>query len=213
MQVDAQWFFNKEKALRPLSGLIDVYHTTVGRNCVLELNLTPGGDGLVPDDHVELYEQLGGFISSCYGESVDEGATHEANDEDGSYSIRFESPQEIDRVVLMEDQTEGQVIRSYEVHGKGSGSGEGLNATAPDASSWTLLSEGTSVGHKKIDLFDGAVSVSEVKVSTTFADTPKWQSVSVHLCDDPDLNGTAPGGTAAPSGTAPAGTVPAETGS
>ena len=179
------WFYNKDKALRPLSELIEVYHTTVGRNCILELNLTPGGNGLIPDDHVELYEQLGGYIKSCYGESIGEDqAKHDVSGEDGTYTITFDSPQSIDRIVLMEDQTEGEVIRSYEVQGKVSGGEDGGNATAADADSWILLSKGTSVGHKKIDRFNKAVEVSEVKVSTTFADTPKWRSVSVHLCDN-----------------------------
>lgn len=181
MQVDTQWFYNKDKALRSFSELRDVYHTSVGRNCILELNLTPNGDGLVPDDHVAMYEQLGEFISSCYGQPID--GENDVSDEDSTYSITFDSPQSIDRVVLMEDQTDGQVIRSYEVEGKVTGGGGGGNGTAPDADSWTLLSKGTSVGHKKIDLFDEAVDVSEIRVSTTFADTPKWRSVSVHLCD------------------------------
>lgn len=185
VQVDTQWFYNEDKALRPLSELIDVYHTSVGRNCILELNLTPNGDGLVPDDHVEMYEQVGEFINSCYGEAVGEDqAVHDVSDEDGTYSITFDPPQSIDRIVLMEDQTDGQVIRSYEVEGKVTGSGGGGNSTASDTDSWTLLSKGTSIGHKKIDVFDEAADVSEVKISTTFADTPKWRSVSVHLCDE-----------------------------
>lgn len=191
VQVDTQWFYNEDKALRPLSELIDVYHTSVGRNCILELNLTPNGDGLVPDDHVQIYEQLGEFINSCYGELVGKDqAVHDASDEDGTYSITFDSPQSIDRIVLMEDQTDGQVIRSYEVEGKVTG-GDGGNSTAPPADSWTLLSKGTSIGHKKIDLFDKVVEVSEVKIRTTSADTPKWRSVSVHLCDESDVELTA----------------------
>lgn len=72
----------------------------------------------------------------------------------------------------MEDQTNGQVIRSYSVYAKIGGS-----------ATWTLVSKGTSVGHKKIDIFDAAVSVTEVMVNSTFVDIPKWRAVSAHLCD------------------------------
>ena len=48
---------------------------------------------------------------------------------------------------------------------------------------WSLVSNGTSIGHKKIDIFDEAVTVTEVMVNTTYVDIPKWRSVSVHLCD------------------------------
>ncbi|MBE3042303.1 hypothetical protein IMZ48_06930 [Candidatus Bathyarchaeota archaeon] len=146
-------------------------------------------------NHVELYGQLRGFVSLCYGEPVSEDAVHEA-DENGTYAVRFGAPQEVDRVVLMEDQSGGQVIRSYEVHGKVASGGEGWNVTALDVYSYTLLSGGTSVGYRKIDLFEEAVKVSKLRVNTTFADTPRWRSVSVHLCDEPTANGTtAPIGT------------------
>lgn len=40
---------------------------------------------------------------------------HSSN-EKGQYTIRLGKPTSIDRVVLMEDQMNGQVIRSYQVH-------------------------------------------------------------------------------------------------
>lgn len=182
---DGLWFYNETIPLRSITELISVYHTTVGRNCVLELNLTPADNGLIAPNHVALYEELGTFISSCYGESADEDAEHDISDDGSVYSISFDSPTSIDRIVLMEDQTEGQVISSYKVEAKVVG--------GYSAEEWTEVSKGTSIGHKKIDLFDGVVEVSDVRVTTTFIDTPKWRSVSVHRCDElTPGDGTAP---------------------
>ena len=159
--------------------MIDVYHKTVGRNCLLELDLSPDRSGLIPARYAARYKQLGDFISSCYGKPIAHKTTHTGNDA-GIYSMTFNYPTSIDRIVLMEDQTDGQVIRSYQVHAK---IVDSQDANGTLAVPWTRVSKGTSVGHKKIDLFDEAVTVMEVMVNSTFVDTPKLRSVSVHLCD------------------------------
>ena len=167
--------------------MIDVYHKTVGRNCLLELDLTPDRSGLIPARYAARYKQLGDFISSCYGRPVAGQITHASN-EGAVYAMSFDYPTSIDRIVLMEDQSNGQVIRAYEVHAKVVDA-EDANGTLNVA--WTLVSQGTSVGHKKIDLFKQAATVTEVRVNgTKYVDTPKWRSVSVHLCDRLASNGT-----------------------
>lgn len=155
--------------------MIDVYHKTVGRNCVLELDLAPDRSGLVPSDQVARYKQLGDFIDSCYGNPIAHKTTQ---NEEGIYSFSFNGATPIDRIVLMEDQTNGQVIRSYRVFAKIADS-QNASGNVP----YTLVSNGTSVGHKKIDLFNKAIFVTDVLVNTTYVDTPRWRSVSVHLCD------------------------------
>lgn len=173
LQTEDRWFYGKDHPLRSLDEMKQVYHTTVGRNCFLELDLSPDTRGLIPDDHAARYKELGDFVKSCYGSPIQPSSTH-ADDEEGAFEMKWEDGAvAVDRISLMEDQTDGQVIRSYGVYGKvEGGNGE-----------WTLLSNGTSVGHKKIDIFDGAVSVTEIKVNSTFVDTPKWRSVTLHKCD------------------------------
>jgi alpha-L-fucosidase len=167
--------------------MIDVYHQTVGRNCLLELDLTPDRSGLVPANYAARYKQLGDFIRSCYSQPVAGKTTHHS-EERGVYSLRFDYPTSIDRIVLMEDQTNGQVIRSYQVHAKVV---DAQDANGTFAVPWSLVSNGTSIGHKKIDIFNKAVTVTEVMVNTTYVDTPVWRSVSVHLCDRLASNGTS----------------------
>lgn len=81
----------------------------------------------------------------------------------------------------MEDQADGQVVRAYEVYAKVVDAEE-MNGTLDVP--WSLVSNGSSIGHKRIDLFSEAVTVTGVLVNATkYVDTPKWRSVNVHLCD------------------------------
>lgn len=174
LQTQGRWFFGVNQPLRSFKEMVDVYHNTVGRNCILALDLAPGRDGLIPADHAARYKQLGDFVKSCYGDAIE----HKKVDGQapGAYAMKFDGPTPIDRIVLMEDQTQGQVIRSYNVYAKV------IDSNNTRKAPWTLVSKGTSVGHKKIDIFK-PVTVSAVMVNSTYVDTPHWRSVNVHLCD------------------------------
>lgn len=173
--------------MKSIEELITVYHLSVGRNCLLELDVSPDRSGLIPAAHAARYKQLGDFISSCYGSPIN--AAHMQNSSvDGTYTLKFKYPTSIDRIVLMEDQTNGQVIRTYQVFARIID--DGVTDGTLDVP-WTKVSNGTSIGHKKIDIFAKAVTVLEVKINTTFVDTPAWRSVSVHLCDRIPITNTS----------------------
>ena len=176
LQENDRWFWGADQQLRPLDELVDVYHNTVGRNCLLMMDFTPDNNGLIPANYAARYAQLGGVIRSCYVDQViqpDTGAC-----DDGLCVYTFDSPVSVDRVVLMEDQTQGQVIRGYTVEGVVVG---GVAAVADD--SWQALSSGSSVGHKKIDIF-APVTLHMLRVNVTAAaDTPVWASIRLQLCD------------------------------
>ncbi|KFY80252.1 hypothetical protein V499_00853 [Pseudogymnoascus sp. VKM F-103] len=162
LQTDDRWFFGVDQPLRSIKEMIDVYHTSVGRNCVLELDLAPDRSGLIPARHAARYKQSGGFIRSCYDKPIAPRNT-KPGDEAGSYSLTFDLPTAIDRIV------HAKIVDAEEANG---------TVNVP----WTLVSNGTSVGHKKIDFFDKAITVTDVLVNSTYVDIPKWRSVSVHLC-------------------------------
>ena len=186
MQTDDRWFFGVDQPLRSIQEMIDVYHLTVGRNCFLELDLTPDRSGLIPANYAARYKQLGDFIRSCYANPAVDNSKHHVDDQ-GTYTISFDYPTAVDRIMLMEDQTNGQVIRSYHVYAKVVDS-QDANGTL--AVPWSLVSNGTSIGHKKIDIFKKAITVTNVMVKTTHVDAPMWRSVSLHLCDNLPLNAT-----------------------
>lgn len=159
--------------------MIDVYHQTVGRNCLLELDLAPDRSGLIPARHAARYKELGDFIRSCYGTALSKDQVSNTTTENG-VALTFADPTPVDRIVLMEDQTNGQVIRAYEVYAK-IVDAEEMNGVLDVP--WTLVSKGSSVGHKRIDVFEKAVTVTDVMVTATkYVDVPVWREVSVYLC-------------------------------
>lgn len=186
LQTQDRWFFGIDQPLRSIEEMIDVYHKTVGRNCLLELDLTPDRSGLIPARYAARYKHLGDFVRSCYGTPVLHHQTERRGE--GAHVMIFQYPTSIDRIVLMEDQTDGQVIRAYEVHAKVV---DAKDANATLNVPLSLVATGTSGGHKRIELFKEAITVTEVVVNATkYVDVPKWRSIDVYLCDRLAKNGT-----------------------
>ncbi|CAF1530112.1 unnamed protein product [Adineta ricciae] len=177
LQDHDRWFWGINATLRPLSELIQVYHETVGRNCILMLDLTPDRAGIIPPEYARRYKELGDFIRSCYGTSVT--PTQQLIVQDSSlHVLRFDAtPVTVDRSVIQEDQTNGQVIRAYTVDI------QLVNATHSDQ--WITVAKGTSVGNKKIDIWSiGAQLVNGVRLNITKSvDTPVIKAFTVHLCN------------------------------
>jgi alpha-L-fucosidase len=157
--------------------MIQVYHQTVGRNCILMLDLTPDRTGLIPSAYAIRYKELGDFIRSCYGTSV--LPTQRLTLQDSTVHIQLfdSSPATVDRSVVQEDQTNGQVIRSYNV--------DVQLANSTDPNQWITVANGTSVGNKKIDIWQtGPLLISAVRLNITKAvDTPVVKAFAVHLCN------------------------------
>lgn len=163
--------------LRSLEEMIQVYHQTVGRNCFLMLDLAPDKTGLIPITHAARYKELGDFIRSCYGTSASPTQRLTLDQSNIHIQLFDSTPVTVDRSVIQEDQTHGQVIRAYtvDVH----------LANSTDAGQWIRVAQGTSIGNKKIDLWQtGPILVSGVRLNiTNSTDTPVIKAFTVHLCD------------------------------
>lgn len=156
--------------LRSKDELIDVYHRSVGHNCVLMLDLTPDRSGLIPPEYAMRYKELGDFIRSCYGTSVAPASQNSSSD-GRVYMQVFDSPVTVDRSVIGEDQSNGQVIRSYTID-------------VQQDDSWKRVASGTSIGNKKIDLWSKGIHlITAVRLNITeTVDKPVLKGFSVHLC-------------------------------
>ena len=140
------------------------------------LDLSPDRRGLIPPLYAQRYKELGDFIRSCYGTALQPNE-HFISDTSLVHLLTFETPVTIDRSVIQEDQTRGQVIRAYTVNV------QLANSTVND--DWVTVAEGTSVGNKKIDLWkSGPLLVSAVLLNITkVVDLPTIKNFSVHLCN------------------------------
>jgi hypothetical protein len=140
------------------------------------LDLTPDRTGLIPTAYALRYKELGDFIRSCYGNPI--SPTERLTSDDSTIHIQLfdASPVTIDRSVIQEDQTHGQVIREYTIDA------QLVNST--NATQWTTVANGTSIGNKKIDIWSvGPQLVNAVRLSLTkVVDTPVIKAFTLHLC-------------------------------
>jgi alpha-L-fucosidase len=178
LQLDDRWFWRpypEVSGIRSLSELIDVYHATVGHNCLLQLDLTPDTNGLIPPLYAQRYKQLGDFIRSCYTENMRPSINSTCSQ--SQCFLLFDRPTTIDRLVLREDQQYGQLIRAYQI-----------DIQIKTGDPWLFLLNGTSIGNKKIDLFkDGPIEVLSVRLTATQIapgeqQSPYIRQFTAHLC-------------------------------
>ncbi len=157
---EGHWFWhpNSEQRLKSLDRLMDTYNQTVGRGAQLVLGLAPDSRGLMPENDVARLKEFGDEIRRIYGTSLaPPNASH----------LVFAPTARIDRVVLREDLTHGQRVRAFRVQVKSQGA-------------WKAVGQGTTIGHKRIVLFD-PMEVQEARliVDAALAE-PKLLSMTAH---------------------------------
>jgi alpha-L-fucosidase len=140
------------------------------------LDLTPDRSDVIPSEYARRYKELGDFIRSCYGNSVEPNFRNSSVDSLVHMQV-FDSAVSVDRSVIQEDQTRGQVIRAYTV--------DALLVVSKDKNEWIKVASGTSIGNKKIDLWGkGPQLVRAVRLNISkIVDTPVLKAFTVHLCN------------------------------
>ena len=145
---DHHWFWSKakEKKRKSLAELMRVYYESVGQGTVMLLNSTPNTDGLIPVDDMKIYKALGDEIKRRFDKPI---ATTSGTGT--KFSIDLGKPTKLNHVIVMEDYTQGERIRKYEVEGW-------------DGKAWKVITGGKHVGRKHINYFE-EVTVSKVKLN------------------------------------------------
>ena len=187
LQDHDRWFYDPDGTIRSLETLVRLYHKTVGRNGVLELDVAVDNTGRIRYDHAQRYGQLGDYIRACYGTPL-----RRWHDRQG-YVIDFDvqGPIGIDRVLLREDQWRGgQRVRQYKVYVQLE---KQQSLRKDDKKKWTFFSEGRSIGNKRIDIL-GSNNATQPMIVTSLrihviaaTDVPMFREIAVFSpCPDPN---------------------------
>lgn len=149
------WFWKPGTQYRAIDELKAVYRNTVGANSVLELGVLPDDTGIIPADQMAVLQALGDYIRGCHSDAAAVNRTTGTG-----ASIRLDFPlATINRVILQEDQTLGQIVQAFTV----SVLPEGGYDPQP-----VWVAEGTAIGNKRILYFaSGPVSATAVIVTAT----------------------------------------------
>jgi alpha-L-fucosidase len=172
------WHPNDEKSLKPVAKLLENYNQSVGRGAQLVLGLAPDDRGLLPESDVARLREFGAELRRLYGNNLARKPEHAALDGDpdtvweapsyrAEVPVWFARPTAIDRTVAMEWLNAGQRVQKYDVQ-------------VLEKGEWRTVAAGTTIGHKKIDIFP-RVTASAVRLRILMAlDAPRISEFQVY---------------------------------
>ena len=136
----------------------------------LELDLAINRDGIVEPSHARRYKQLGSWIKNCYGNPVSS-----ISGSPGQRIITLPIPDGrlVDRIILQEDMSTGQTVRSFEI-----------SQFSLKSRKWSRLYENHSgIGNKKIILLGNQIKASKLMVNITKAAISKFGKIRFSAYD------------------------------
>lgn len=83
------WFWHKSQAPKKLSELLEIYYKSVGRNCLLLLNVPPNTAGLISESDIQRLKQFRGAIDTIFSSNLAEKCSIEASSERGGENGGF----------------------------------------------------------------------------------------------------------------------------
>ena len=137
------WFYheNEDQRVRNADELVELYCTSVGRNSKLLLNVPPTREGLLHStDRANLLE-MRRRLAERFADDVTAGHHPRwrlIGDRGAELVVPLRRPRRVGLVDLREQIEEGQVVARYVVEGY-------------DGTRWRTLSEGRTIGCRKID--------------------------------------------------------------
>lgn len=168
-RIRATWFWktNNLDTLKSLDDLERMYEQSVGRGGTLLLNNTPDTTGLIPAEDAARSAELGERLRQRYARAVADTSGRGAE-----LTLSLSAPATVDRVVIMEDITQGERIRRYIVE-------------ADQDGGWVQIAAGTAVGHKRIEVIQ-PVRTSQLRLRTLESvGTPVIRRFAAHRALEP----------------------------
>jgi alpha-L-fucosidase len=137
------WFYHpaEDQRVRGPEELVDLYFTSVGRNSKLLLNVPPTRAGLLHSTDVQNLLEMRRRLDLTFARDLTAGrhpSWRPIGASRGEWWIDLGRPARVATIDLREQIEEGQRVARYRVEGH-------------DGSRWLLLSEGATIGYRKLD--------------------------------------------------------------
>jgi len=139
------WFYRpaEDAAVRSVENLVELYHTSVGRNSKLLLNVPPTPEGRLHDTDVARLQGMHRALTSLFEEDLAEGAELRrtaAGPRTSIQEIDLGRVVEVGLVDLREDIERGQSVSRYRLEAEVEGD-------------WRFVTRGETIGYRKLDRF------------------------------------------------------------
>ncbi|XP_031496846.1 alpha-L-fucosidase 1-like [Nymphaea colorata] len=200
------WFWHRNETAKPLDELLEIYYTSVGRNCVLLLNVPPNSDGLISKTDIDRLMGFRSALATIFLVNLIKGAVAKGSSQRGgknggfsagnvlnndlqSYwspansdenpwiELRFSKPVKFNVVRVQEPITLGQRIVRHEVYAELTDAG-----TEGARHSGTMVANGTTVGYKRLHRLGSVVEACAVRIHVAKAKRlPLIASIGLHF--------------------------------
>ncbi len=156
------WRAGEEDKVFSANDLLNRYYTSVGRNTNVLIGMAIDTSGLFPLRDAKIFEDFGNKLKIREKSKIASSKGSENNLE-----LKFKHEQPINQIEIEEDLNYGERIRKYTVEALTDGQ-------------WKIIAEGSSIGHKRIQLID-QVTVSTVRLKIIKSDKkPSIKSFSAY---------------------------------
>lgn len=168
VQIRGDWFYSdsNELTLKSTEELMGIYYHSVGRGANLLLNIGPDRNGLLPEKDVERLLEFGSEIRRFERPFA---TIEQCRRFEKSWVYETEVPQLLDHVIIQEDLTSGENIRSFKI-----------DIITQKSRRPVTIYEGQHIGHKAIIRIP-AIKIRGVIVEITESDQEAvLQELSFH---------------------------------
>jgi alpha-L-fucosidase len=189
------WFWHADEEPKSLERLLEIYFKSVGRNCVLLLNVPPDDRGRLADADVARLREFRAALDRIFGTDLTEEATATADGErggeyeagnvldgdldtfwtladgveTGTLTLELDDAETFNVVRLQEPVAYGQRVARYRVEAVVDGT-------------WRTISEGTTIGHKKLDRLETPITSDRLRIHIEEARAvPLLAELGLHL--------------------------------
>ncbi|XP_011628420.1 alpha-L-fucosidase 1, partial [Amborella trichopoda] len=196
------WFWHKSQGPKPLNQLLDIYYKSVGRNCVMLLNVPPNSSGLISEPDIQTLAQLKYAIKTIFQQNLAQQANIKASSQRGGKQGGFEPYNVLDDDIWSYWAPDGSKRPTAEGHWielKGGKEGFRFNVVRIQEAvglgqrvkryevyarwggkSW-VLANGTTIGYKRLHKLDQVVQARWVRVHILEArGLPLIASIGLH---------------------------------
>src|SRR5690606_4775796 len=131
------WFWADDDQPKSLDHLLGIHYRSIGMGANLLLNLPPDSRGLIRDEDERRLREWRRELDRGFAEPITARLRQVGP---GRWSATFTDRVRLDHLVLVEDYSTGQRIRSHKI----------VNGDGDDG---TVIAEGLTVGNKRIHVF------------------------------------------------------------
>ncbi|KAE8022447.1 hypothetical protein FH972_008245 [Carpinus fangiana] len=182
VSIRAGWFWHKSQSPKKLSELLEIYYNSVGRNCLLLLNVPPNSTGLISETDVHRLREFRAAIDTIFSTNLAEKCFIKASSQRGGKGGGF-GPENVldgDHLWTYWAPRDDEDVKEHwiEIRGFGAEAGEGLRFNVIRIQeaiglgqrikrheiyvNGKRVAKGTTVGYKRLYRLEGGMVQGQV---------------------------------------------------